>query len=200
MNPISEARLKKISRYVEKGNILDIGCGFGDFLLTARKAGWTPYGVEVAEYMAEYAKSVGLNVFHGTLEEAKYEDDFFSAITMLDVIEHLPDPLNTMKECGRILKKGGVLVVRTPAVDSIYRHLLGKKWYFGLRHLNYFSKDTMTKMADVAGLKKLKIFYGEDVGLLTSLRARGYKQLLPELLRRLHFVKPFGSRVFYFQK
>jgi len=200
VNPVFEARLEKLSRYVEKGNILDIGCGFGDFLLVAMEAGWIPYGVEVAGYMAKHAKSIGLNVFHGTLEEARYEDDFFSAMTMLDVIEHLPDPLGTMRECERILNGGGVLVVRTPAVDSIYRYLRGKKWYFGLRHLNYFSKDTMAKMATIAGFKTLKIFYGEDVSLGASLRARGHKRLLPELLRRLHFIKPFGSYVFYFQK
>ena len=99
----------------ERGRLLDVGCGNGRFLAQMRGLGWEVVGVEPDPEAARIAKErFGLEVFQDTLEEAKFPNDSFDAITMNHVIEHVPDPVGLLAESRRILKPGGKLVVVTP--------------------------------------------------------------------------------------
>ena len=103
------------------GNLLDIGCAFGIFLDEARKKGWSVSGVDVSTNAVEYArKKYGLNVFIGTLSDAKMENGFFDVVTAWDVIEHLADPDKFLDEVGRVIKKGGIFAIRTPNADALF--------------------------------------------------------------------------------
>jgi 2-polyprenyl-3-methyl-5-hydroxy-6-metoxy-1,4-benzoquinol methylase len=97
-----------------KRQILDVGCGFGYFMEMANNRGWNTYGVEISEKAVRSAneKLNNLNVFHGTLNDAKYHDNLFDAITLWDVLVEIDDPFAEMKECFRILKENGKIGVR----------------------------------------------------------------------------------------
>lgn len=210
-NLINNKRLKTIEKFSKKGNLLDIGCSFGTFPKTAENRGWEAYGNDVSKHLSDFAKrEMKLNVFHGTLEKAKYQKKFFDAITMFDVLEHLPNPEKTLKECNRILKNNGLFVIQTPAIDSLYAKIKGGAWdYYGLQHLNYFSKKSLDKLFKKTNFRIIKTYYGDEIGFMTSLKAyllnkenkRGISILrfiLMQLFRRMHIGNlSFGSRVYY---
>ena len=151
-----------------KGNLLDVGCANGEFLSLAKKHGFAVYGVEVNAYTADIAMNNGLNVFNGTLEEAHFEDNYFSAIYLGDIIEHVTDPVGLLKECKRILKKGGVVAVSTPNMDCFWvlatQYIC--RWFkfpwsvlHPPYHLYLFSDANFKKLMDVLDFKVLKIIY-----------------------------------------
>jgi 2-polyprenyl-3-methyl-5-hydroxy-6-metoxy-1,4-benzoquinol methylase len=69
-----------------------------------------------------------LNVITGDLLSARYPDDFFDIITMFDVLEHLPNPIETLTECSRIIKRGGILIIETLNTDSLIFKILKQNW------------------------------------------------------------------------
>ena len=137
-------------------------CASGAFLDMARKKGWETTGVEVSRASSEYAReSFGLNVTTGILEDAALLDDCFDVVTMWDVVEHLPCPSETIAECLRIIKPGGLLLVHTPNHDSLIykaalclcRLLHGKRLanflgplYGGDGHLYYFNRKSLKRL------------------------------------------------------
>jgi ubiquinone/menaquinone biosynthesis C-methylase UbiE len=171
-----DKRANEVLKYVKTGNLLDIGCAVGDFLNHMRgKYHWQVCGVEVSEYAAELArKRYGLDVFTGTLEEAHYPDNTFDAVTMWDVLEHLHDPSAALKEIWRVLKPGGMLVLRIPNGDSLDARVFGNCWA-GLdtpRHLYLYTKATLNQLFEKNGLNLLKTHsrQGSYVGAVLSIR------------------------------
>jgi len=123
-------RQKRIERIVQKGRILDIGCGRGVFLSLMKESGWEAFGLELNEETAWYARNVlGLDVRTDSLVDAQFDDTFFDVITLWHVLEHLPDPLLTIEECRRILKPGGLLIIAIPNFDSLQAIISGKHWF-----------------------------------------------------------------------
>lgn len=96
------------------GKILDVGCGYGYFLKLVSKNGLEPNGVELAENAAVTAKSeFGPDkIFNGELMAAVFADEHFDAITLWDVLVMMENPYKELKECHRILKKGGIIGIR----------------------------------------------------------------------------------------
>jgi ubiquinone/menaquinone biosynthesis C-methylase UbiE len=94
--------------------ILDVGCGYGYFLKMALKIGWKPSGVEIAENAAAAARLEfgDQKIFQGVLNEAKFEDNYFDAITLWDVLVMVNNPYEELKECYRILKEKGIIGIR----------------------------------------------------------------------------------------
>ncbi|MEW6609555.1 MAG: class I SAM-dependent methyltransferase [bacterium] len=152
--------LRRIEKFKNKGRILDIGCCVGFFLHVAQKMGWDCVGVELATTSANYAKDeFKLNVMNKKLEEIKFPDKHFDVITMWDVLEHIPDPVNGLNEVYRILKDDGLLVVQVPNIKSAKAILEGKVFVF-LNvpcHLYHFSPLTIRKILEKANFKVIKV-------------------------------------------
>lgn len=147
--------LKKLSRYKREGRILDIGCATGFFLDEAQKQGWQAFGVELSQWAAKSARQrFHLEVFEGLLHQANFPYNYFDAIVMFDVLEHLPNPKKTLEEIRRILKPRGVLCISTPDIESFLSKILRARWW-GIQqsHIFYFSKDTLNKMLMASGFK-----------------------------------------------
>jgi len=103
------------------GRILDVGCSSGLFLELARRQGWQAQGVELSERAVESARrNFGLNVFCGTLAQARFPDASFDAVTLWDVVEHFDDPKADLAEVARVTRPGGVLVISTPNCASLF--------------------------------------------------------------------------------
>ncbi len=148
----------RIQKFKKKGSILDIGCGKGWLLRIAQENNWKTYGLEVSRYASNYArKKLGLNVLTGTIAEANFPSQYFDIITMLDVIEHLENPLNDLMKLNKILKKDGLLIIETPHIGSIYYKITRKYWVgFNIFHNYYFSLTTMKKILEKTGFKVIK--------------------------------------------
>jgi 2-polyprenyl-3-methyl-5-hydroxy-6-metoxy-1,4-benzoquinol methylase len=140
-------RCRVVTRRKSSGRLLDIGCSTGAFLRGMSKyPGWELEGVEISSYAAEIGRNrFGLNIFIGTVEQADFPAQHFDVITLWDVMEHLHDPISSLTEISRILKPGGLLILRVPNLDSFDAHLFGPYWA-GLdspRHLYVFSQRTI---------------------------------------------------------
>ena len=98
------------------GNFLDFGCGLG-FTLSGVGDQWNRYGLEMSEFAGDHAKKWG-DIHIGTVQEANYASEFFDAILMYHVIEHLEKPEQEIKEIHRILKPGAKFIISTPDFDS----------------------------------------------------------------------------------
>lgn len=106
------AYLKKIGK---AGRILDLGCAGGHFLVAAREEGWEPWGIEICVEMAAIAAvQPGLRIFTLEMVDCPLPAHFFTVVQMGDVLEHMMDPLGTLREVWRVLKSGGLLVVHAP--------------------------------------------------------------------------------------
>ena len=128
------------------GDILDVGCSYGFFLNVARRNGWRVKGVEMGSNAAETARiKYGLDVFEGSLEQAGFADSSFNVVTLFHVIEHARNPIAIFSEVRRILRRGGLLLLLTPNLDSVHSRLLGKRWTWlhPPDHLFYFTQRSI---------------------------------------------------------
>lgn len=148
------AELKKMKRYRESNRILDIGCSFGGFLYAAKNLGWEAKGIETVYNVGKYGKELyNLDIFLGTLEEAKLEPASFDVIRLNNIIEHIPLPSQFLADVNKLLRKGGLLSVSTPNYDSYSVSICGKEWiYFdGQHHVVLFTPATLEKILDKNG-------------------------------------------------
>ncbi|MDW8308303.1 MAG: class I SAM-dependent methyltransferase [Verrucomicrobiales bacterium] len=139
------------------GRLLDVGCGSGDWLVQMRARGWQVEGLDFDPTAVEVARKRGLPVRLGPLEQQGYEAESFDAVTLHHVIEHVPDPVATLRECHRVLRRGGRLVVATPNVHSLSHRVFGPDWR-GLeppRHLHLFTPESLRRALRDAGFHQL---------------------------------------------
>jgi SAM-dependent methyltransferase len=160
--PVRRNDMDSEARYltaVPQGRLLDVGCGSGEWLLLMRELGWQAEGVDFDENAVKAAGQRGLEVGCGALEKQNYPDETFDAITLNHVIEHVPDPVGTLVECARILKKGGKLVIFTPNGASL-SHKVFKRHWRGLeppRHLHVFSFQSLPALFKRAGFLSVNL-------------------------------------------
>lgn len=136
----------------EKGNILDIGAGTGDFLALAKSDGWHVSAIEPSEKARRIAESKGV-LFTDATETLP--ENSFDAITMWHVLEHVPDPELQLAELKRLLKPNGVVLIAVPNFKSYDAQVYGEFWaaYDVPRHLWHFSRTAISKLAMKSGLK-----------------------------------------------
>lgn len=149
-----------VTRHQPRGRLLDVGCATGTFLRGVRAAGdWEVLGVETSPAAAQIARERhGLDVRIGTVEAASFPDQAFDAVTLWDVLEHLHDPAASLLEIRRILRPGGVLVVRVPNGASRDAGWFGQYWA-GLeppRHLYVFTPQTLGRLLTQRGFQILE--------------------------------------------
>jgi SAM-dependent methyltransferase len=132
-----------------KGRMLDVGCGDGAVVKLAQDCGWQAEGVDFDPDAVANARSQGLAVRLGKLTEQKFPNDLFDLVLMNHVIEHVYDPLGTLREIRRVLRPGGLLVVTTPNLGSQgFRHF-GRNWVHldPPRHLYLFDPHALRSLA-----------------------------------------------------
>ena len=95
---------------IKKGKLLDVGCSSGSYIYELKQRGWDVTGVEPNTFAAKKAKELGLNIINSTLENAKINTTF-EVISMKNVIEHLPNPQDTLKIINNCLNKNGLLLI-----------------------------------------------------------------------------------------
>jgi len=138
--------------------LLDVGCGNGDFLDFARRAGWQVTGVDPDPKAAETAWSRGLDVRLGGIEVLDGSGAIFDVVTLSHVIEHAHEPLQMLRACQRLLRRGGFLWLETPNLDSIGHRVYGPNWR-GLeppRHFVLFTWGSLVRALEAAGFARIE--------------------------------------------
>jgi len=163
--------------------LLDVGAYTGVFVEIAARHGWDAWGVEPSRWAVGEACKRGLQVVQGTTETVALSQESFDVVTMWDVIEHLPDPLAELHRIRGLLKPGGLLVVHTIDIGSLFARLLGGRWPWLMEmHLYYFDRRTLRMMLERAGFAVL------------SIRAQGRYLRLGYLTSRAAALVPWPGR------
>src|SRR5690349_1493367 len=162
---------------VENAKVLDIGCGGGLFLSLLKNQGANVVGIELSDSRAQYASTKhGLEINKRPIESDFWQNgyaNYFDAVTLWDVIEHVNYPLQTLQSAANVLKRGGLLLIDTPCRDSFY-HQVGELTYrlsggsfptflnamysshlFG--HKQIFSRREMKDLFASVGLKVVEV-------------------------------------------
>ena len=170
------------------GKLLDVGAYTGVFVEIAAQHGWEAAGVEPSRWAVEQAREHGLHMIEGTLATSGLADGALDVVTMWDVIEHVADPLGEMRQAQRLLKTGGLLVVHTMDIDSLFARVMGGRWPWLMEmHIYYFTRRTLKAMLEQAGFMVVRI---EPQGRYLRLgyfatRIGGFSPLLGRLLGRM---------------
>jgi 2-polyprenyl-3-methyl-5-hydroxy-6-metoxy-1,4-benzoquinol methylase len=109
------------------GSVLDVGCGSGNFLRCMKEKGFTAFGIEPSGSGSEYARDEhGVQIFHGMIEDylASHRDRKFDVITMLNVLEHVTDPVGILSKLSAVLASDGVLAIVVP--DARFHDWVGR--------------------------------------------------------------------------
>ena len=148
----------KVAGPAKGRRILDVGANIGVFVQVAAYAGWEAWGLEPSQWAAAYGQRQGLNLVQGTLETGDFEPNTFDVVSMWDVIEHLYDPLGSLKAANRLLKPGGWMVVHTMDIDSLFARLMRSRWPWLMEmHISYFSRHTLSHILQKAGFQVIGI-------------------------------------------
>lgn len=198
LHPGGPEQLSDTAMYLSAPNneakLLEIGCGNGQRLSRMQTMGWNVEGLDVDPLAVKKAQSYGLSVRLGDLTSQNYPDNFFDAIYMSHVIEHLHHPLNILNECYRVLKPGGRLVMITPNTES-WGHNCFNKYWRGLeppRHLHLFNIQcikTLVARADFTSEKGYTIAKAACYILMMSAKLKN------SYLRGLDISKPDDIRL-----
>ncbi len=182
-------RSRFVTRHKTSGRLLDLGCASGVFLREMQKnSNWQVTGVEINADAAQTARErYGLDVQVGTLEQVAFPEEHFDVVTLWDVLEHLHDPAATLREINRILKPGGIVVLRVPNRSSWDARIFGRYWagWEPPRHLYVFTPETLTLLLRHAGFyaKEWSSGTGAYVTFLFSLRLWSKAQPHPSVIR-----------------
>lgn len=148
--------LGRVEAQKRSGRLLDVGCGAGQLIEVARERGWDATGIEPSQAAARYATSeVGLDVICGYLTEESFPAKSFDAITINHSLEHMPDPLTTLRIARAFLKDDGRLVVGVPNFGSLMSRLMRSRWISlcPRQHRWQFAPRTLSSMLCKAGFE-----------------------------------------------
>jgi SAM-dependent methyltransferase len=143
------------------GRLLDVGCGYGFFLEEMARRNWQVDGIEISTTGRVYARErLGLNVSDRPLPRPDWQDNCYDVVTLFYVIEHLQDPKSLLGEVRRLLRTGGLLLLRWPHTAPIATML--KPWvsrmklYQAPSHLFDFSPSTIYKILDQLDFREIR--------------------------------------------
>jgi SAM-dependent methyltransferase len=149
-----------ISKRIPTGKILDVGCSGGYFLDCMQ--GWECYGIELVSSYAQKAKAkYGNNIYIGTLEDYECTPEYFDVITLQNVLDHMPDPLQALNKCNVLLRPNGLIVVKVHDFLCLFGKLMGPKFYALIppEHLVYFNKKNLTRALMLCGFEVEEYMY-----------------------------------------
>lgn len=150
-------RVRRLKRYARGSRLLEVGSGAGDFLYAAKRAGWEVAAVEYSKTLADLLRSeLSFDVRSGELTRGTWQPESFDLVVLWSVLEHVPDPLETLAIVASYLKPGGTAFIQLPIVSALQ---IGKpfgQYWENLdlpRHLNFFDKECLSRLCGKAGMK-----------------------------------------------
>lgn len=183
--------LKKLENYgVNKGSILEIGCGSGFFLKEAARQGYVGlYGVEPGRSAVEMAEREHIrNIICDIMRPGLFRPGQFDVICMFQLLDHIRDPAALLRECFTVLKPAGLILCINHNIKAFSARLLkGRSPIIDIEHTYLFSPDTMEQIFKLCGFKvrsvggvcnRYSLFYLTRLLPLPSLLKRAALSLL----------------------
>ncbi len=184
--------LQECQSYRKNGRLLDVGSGYGDFLEMAQQEGWVTWGIEPSRRMAANSqKVIGLRILNATLEETDFPADFFDIITLWNIFDYLPDPVDALRKIRKWLSPHGILILRIPnahfhsriyqfyARFSVALKRIGWKKDPSVFHSINFNSDALKQALIKGGFPNIQIENGEPI------QGDPYQVLSHEFLMRI---------------
>jgi SAM-dependent methyltransferase len=137
--------------------LVDVGCGVNGLLRTVKEVrGCTGTGVDFKPEVVDYVRNtLKMPIVAGTLKDAGFADGQFDVMTLLEYIEHEPDPRSVLMEARRVIKTGGHLAIEIPDPSGWVARTFGRYWW-NLdvpRHLTFFDAESLGKLLDQCGFE-----------------------------------------------
>ncbi len=149
--------LKWLECETSKGKLLDVGCGPGTFMIVAQKMGWEVRGVEPTTVAADKAKSFGLNVYNGLVEDYVNKTlQTFDVITSFEVLEHVSSPIRMLQAMHSLLLPGGYLVISVPNLDDPYCLKQQNPSSMPPIHINFFNRKSLKTALETVGFEIIR--------------------------------------------
>jgi SAM-dependent methyltransferase len=204
--------------------ILDVGCGSGAFLDLAKQAGREAYGIELNKTAAQKARAKGHDVFEDLLHDLDLTKTggAFDLITLFQVLEHVPNPAQIMKEAAALLNPGGYIAIAVPSAEGIYRLIPYDPHQWPPHHVSRWRIADVRRLAETANMKLTEsggdVLLGAQIEQVLDLHnrfapvvgcpKRPFGKLLPKMISfvyrktGLKYIFPkWGSSIYgYFQK
>ncbi len=199
------------------GNLLDIGCGRGEFMQFMMNSGWNTTGIEPSEHACAYAGRNKLTIYKGTLNSflAEKQREFknsFDAVTLINVLEHVINPEVILDTVKKLVKpRSGVIVIKVPNDFSLLqkhaeRETKKKRWWVAMPdHINYFNMESLQTFLQQNGFEIIDktadfpmeffLLMGEDytsnrkIGSLCHKKRVNFEASLPYPVRRMLYRK-----------
>jgi SAM-dependent methyltransferase len=188
-----QENIRLVKKFLQqKSSILDVGCDIGLTVKTLEESNFYAEGIEVSEVGAKIAKNItGVKVHNTKLENFKSVINF-DGVLLLDVLEHLDNPLQVLEACAQKLKHNGYIFIHTPHHKGFgtrykkFLHKVGLKndfKHFGFpQHLYGFDKKSLTNMLDKVGFEA--IHFESWSNKLTNGQVNIFNSLLIELIKK----------------
>ena len=183
-DPIAGARCEDLLRWFSGfglgREVLDVGCGLGQFVEVANRCGWKAEGLELSRGAVDFALRHGLAVRDLDFFSEEIKANSYDLVTLFEVIEHVPNPSEFIRRSEEVVRPGGLVYLTTPNFASIDRFLLGKHWELIQReHLTYFTPRTIRAL--VKKTNRFEILHLETShAFMAALRVLG-RVLFPHL-------------------
>lgn len=178
--------------------LLDVGSHVGRLLHLASRDGWTAEGLEVNPTTAEFARrTTGATVVNGAVDQlVRFPSERFGAITIVDVLEHIPEPLSVLRKIFEILSPGGIVAVKVPcgagqlvkerlrsSLDRSYKFTIARNMY----HVNHFGPRSLMIALERCGFEAIR-FVASPPEIFRGLRFSATVRTLPtNAFRLLHY-------------
>lgn len=149
-----------VNRVGTRARVLDVGCACGDLLTALRELGVSELlGVEYSSTAAGLTERKGFLVIHGELEDVTDAYGPFDVITMVNIIEHVVDPVATMRHAANLMAEGGFVIGETPNYESWDKTLSGRFWggYHTPRHIMIFNERSLHALGRQADLRLIDV-------------------------------------------
>lgn len=158
-NKLYSMKANKVAQYIGRtGNILDVGCANGAFLISMKQFGnYGLYGLDIKNTGINFKKH-SIDFKEGCLEKLGYPVNFFDVVIIDNVLEHAPDPVSFMNKVISVLKPGGYIFGTTPNFRSVDRFVFRKYWggFHMPRHIYVFNAHNLRMFMKKMGITDMK--------------------------------------------
>jgi SAM-dependent methyltransferase len=162
--------IDRVAKYQAAGDILDVGCGDGHFLYLSSIKGFNCYGVEDSERLSSYASSIsGAQVIQGLYNKEMFPENSFDVVSLIQVLEHIPTPINALETARYHLRPNGILVIEIPSIYAphflAYRLTRIKKCVKPpngviYSHFGYYNPKSLLALTKQCGFKREELIAG----------------------------------------
>lgn len=146
----------------QETQLLEVGCATGEFLHYCHDhLGYQVCGVEPNQALASSLQQKGFTVFPTTLEESNLADDYYDVVCLFHVLEHVWNPVASLRRIHQALKAGGMLYIEMPNTNTPSRTWFGRYWfpYHLPRHLTHFHESSLRALLEELGFEWITVRY-----------------------------------------